>query len=128
MIWYIALGSAFGGAARYAVGGLVQRAFATPFPTGTLAVNVSGALILGAVMQYAIATPNVSPELRAFFAIGVCGGYTTFSTFSYETARLLENGEWVRAGAYAGLSVLLSLGAIFVGFAIVRQLLAFRTH
>ncbi len=128
MIWYVALGSALGGAARFTVGGVVQRAFVTPFPTGTLAVNVSGALILGAVMWYAVATPDVSPELRAFLAIGICGGYTTFSTFSYETARLLEHGEWLRAGAYVGLSVFLSLGAIFVGFALARQLFAFRAH
>ena len=126
LIWYIALGSALGGAGRYLVGELVQRSATTTFPTGTLAVNVTGCFLLGLIVRYAIETPTVSPELRAFLTIGICGGYTTFSTFSFETARMLEDGEWTRAALYLALSVVVSLGAVFLGFAAARQVLALR--
>jgi len=126
LIWYIALGSALGGASRYLVGELVQRSAPTTFPVGTLAVNISGCFLLGLIIRYAIETPTVSPELRAFLSIGICGGYTTFSTFSFETARMMEDGEWTRAALYVALSVLVSLGAVFLGFAAARQVLALR--
>ena len=126
LIWYIALGSALGGVGRYVGGELVQRAAPTTFPTGTLAVNITGCFLLGLIIRYAIETPTVSPELRAFLTIGICGGYTTFSTFGFETARMMEDGEWTRAVLYLALSVIVSLGAVFLGFAAARQVLALR--
>ncbi len=126
MIWYIALGSALGGVGRYLAGGLAQRLFETTFPTGTLAVNIAGSFLLGLIIQYAIETPTLGPEMRAFLTIGFCGGFTTFSTFSFEAARLLEDGEWTRGLAYIGLSLVVSLAATFVGFAMARQLVALR--
>ncbi len=128
IIWYVALGSALGGAGRYVAGDAVQRLFHTTFPTGTLAVNVTGSFVLGLLIRYALVTPGITPEMRAFLTIGICGGYTTFSTFSYETARMLEDGEWSRAGVYTALSVLLSLAAVFAGFAAARQIIALRVH
>src|SRR5919108_2146770 len=100
MLFYIALGSAVGGVSRYLLGGLVQRLLDTTFPAGTLLINVTGSFLLGAILRYGIDTPTLSPELRAMLTIGFCGGYTTFSTFSYETAALLEDGEWTRAALY----------------------------
>jgi CrcB protein len=126
LIWYIALGSALGGVGRYLAGELVQRAAQTTFPTGTIAVNVTGSFLLGLIIRYAIETPSITPEMRAFLTIGLCGGYTTFSTFSFETARMMEDGEWTRAVVYVGLSLLVSVGAVFLGFAAARQLIAFR--
>lgn len=126
VIWYIALGSALGGVSRYLAGALVQRLATTTFPIGTLAVNVTGSFLLGLIIRYAIETPSVSPDMRAFLTVGFCGGYTTFSTFTFETARLLEDGEWTRAAAYIALSLLVSIGAMFVGFAAARQLLVWR--
>ncbi|HJP56132.1 MAG TPA: fluoride efflux transporter CrcB [Gemmatimonadales bacterium] len=126
LIWYIALGSAIGGAGRFLVAELVQRAATTTFPTGTLAVNLTGSFLLGFIVRYAIETPAVSPELRAFLTIGICGGYTTFSTFSFETVRMLEDGEWMRASLYVGSSLVLAVGAVFLGFAAARQLVALR--
>ncbi len=126
MIWYIAAGSALGGVSRYLIGGLVQRAAGPAFPTGTLIVNVTGSFLLGLVIAYAIETPSVSSELRAFLTIGFCGGYTTFSTFSFEATRMLQTGAWARAGLYVGLSVLLSLGAIATGLLAARQLILLR--
>jgi CrcB protein len=124
MLWYIAAGSARGGVSRYLVGGMVQRALATTLPAGTLVVNVTGSFLLGLFIHYALETPTLTPELRAFLTIGFCGGYTTFSTFSYETFALLEDGEWTRAGLYAALSLLLALGATIAGFLAARGVIA----
>jgi CrcB protein len=119
MIWYVALGSAIGGVARYLLGGFIQRD-ATTFPWGTLVVNVSGSFLLGLLMRYAVAAP-IRAETRAFLTIGLCGGFTTFSTFSYEAVSLLRDGQWLRAGTYVGASVMLSLVAVLAGFAVARQ-------
>ncbi|MEO6056880.1 MAG: fluoride efflux transporter CrcB [Gemmatimonadales bacterium] len=122
MLWYIAIGSAVGGVSRYLVGGAVQRLTAGTFPVGTLLVNVTGSFLLGAILRYGVDTPTLTPELRAFLTLGFCGGYTTFSAFSYETVALLEDGEWTRAAVYAGLSVGLSILATFLGFIAAREL------
>jgi CrcB protein len=128
MLLYVALGSAIGGVSRYLLGGLVQRMLDTAFPAGTLLVNVSGSFLLGAIIRYAFETPSITPEVRAFLTIGFCGGYTTFSTFSYETMALLEDGEWTRAGVYITASVVLSLMGTFLGFALARQVIVWRAH
>jgi CrcB protein len=126
MLWYIAIGSAIGGLSRYLVGGAVQRLAAGTFPVGTLLVNVTGSFLLGAILRYGIDTPSVTPELRAFLTVGFCGGYTTFSTFSYETAALLEDGEWSRAALYVALSVAVSVVATFLGFIAAREVIVIR--
>jgi CrcB protein len=100
----------------------------TTFPAGTLLVNITGSFLLGAIIRYALETPSLSPEVRAFLTIGFCGGYTTFSTFSYETMALLEDGEWARAGVYITASVILSLIATFLGLALARQVIVWREH
>ena len=126
MLLYVAVGSAIGGVSRYLLGGLIQRLLDTTFPAGTLLINISGSFLLGAILRYAIETPTLSPEVRAFLTIGFCGGYTTFSTFSYETVALLDDGEWTRAGLYVGASVLLSLLGVFLGFALAREVIVLR--
>jgi fluoride exporter len=123
MLFYVAIGSALGGVSRYLLGGYIQRVLQTEFPAGTLLINVSGSLLIGAILQYAVETSTVTPELRALLTIGFCGGYTTFSTFSYETLALLKDGEWTRAGVYIASSVLLSLVATFVGFVLAREVI-----
>lgn len=126
MIYWIAFGSALGGAARYSLGGLVQRWAPGEFPLGTLAVNVIGSLVLGFLIRYTLETPAVSAEVRAFLTIGFCGGFTTFSTFSFETATLLERGEWSRLAIYVGLSLLLTVAGVLIGGALAGQALSFR--
>ena len=126
MLWYIAIGSAIGGVSRYLVGGLVQRLAAGTFPAGTLLINVTGSFLLGAILRYGVETTTLTPEVRALLTVGICGGYTTFSTFSYEAVALLEDGEWTRAALYVALSVGLSLLATFLGFAAARELIAVR--
>jgi CrcB protein len=126
MLWYIAVGSALGGVTRYLLGGVVQRLLETTFPAGTLVVNATGSFLLGMFIRYAIDTPTLTPELRGFLTVGFCGGYTTFSTFSYETVALVEDGEWTRAMTYVALSLLLSFGAVVLGFAAARSIIAVR--
>lgn len=125
---YIAAGSALGGVARYLLGGVVQRWAGPGFPLGTLAVNASGALALGFLMRYLLDASAVTPEFRAFLTIGLCGGYTTFSTFSYETVALLESGSYGRAGLYMLASVALSVGASLLGLVLARELAVARSN
>jgi CrcB protein len=128
MLWYIAIGSAIGGMSRYLVGGAFQRLTAGTFPVGTLLVNVTGSFLLGVILRYGVDTPSLTPELRAFLTVGFCGGYTTFSTFSYETAALMEDGEWTRAASYVALSVGVSLLATFLGFIAAREVVVLRAR
>jgi len=126
MIWLVALGGALGSVSRFLLGPALQRAFNATFPVGTLFINVAGSLILGFVLGLAAEGVDVRPEARAFIAIGFCGGFTTFSTFSYEAVRLLEDGEGSRAALYILASVVLSIGAGFIGLVAARQLIALR--
>ena len=125
MIWAVALGAAAGGVTRYYLSVAVQPRMGS-FPWATLLINVSGSLLLGFILSYALATPGMSVEVRALLTTGFCGGYTTFSTYSYETARLLEDGEWSRAGAYAFGSMSLALAATFAGFLLARGVIGLR--
>ena len=124
--WAVAIGAALGGVARYYLASAIQQRVGPTFPWGTLVINVSGGLLLGVLMRYALATPSVSTELRALLTTGFCGGYTTFSTYSYETATLLEDGQYGRACTYALASVVLALVATFAGFVLARELIALR--
>jgi len=123
---WVAIGSAAGGVLRFLLGTLIQQKTGSTFPVGTLAINVTGSLVLGFVVRYALATPAAGPELRALLTAGLCGGYTTFSTFSYESAALIEDGDYQRAAWYVGLSVALSLAATFLGIGLARELLNLR--
>jgi len=121
---YVAIGGAVGSGARYALTLFVQSRSDSTFPIATLLINISGSVLLGFLMRYGLEGTSVSPEVRLLLTTGFCGGYTTFSTFSYETARLLEDGEWSRGAAYIAASVVVSLIGTFVGFALARVLLA----
>lgn len=126
LLAYIAAGSAAGGVCRFLLTTLLQQRFGGAFPTGTLIVNITGSFVLGFIVRYALATPAVTPELRALLTIGFCGGYTTFSTYSFETASLIEDAQYQRAAVYAALSVLLALAGTFAGFVAARELLSVR--
>ena len=126
MIWYVALGSAVGGVTRYLLGGWIQQRAGGTFPIQTLLINVSGSFLLGFLQRYALDATAISPEVRTMLTIGFCGGYTTFSTFSFETVRLLEDGDWRRATLYIGLSIVLSIGGAVLGVTAAREFLALR--
>jgi fluoride exporter len=126
LLWYVALGGALGSSARYLLSALVQGRSGVDFPLGTLLVNLSGCLLLGFLIRYTMSTPAVTPEWRALLTTGLCGGYTTFSTFSYESVALIETGDWRRATLYIALSVGGCLLGIVLGMAAARQLLGAR--
>jgi fluoride exporter len=126
LLWYVALGSGMGGAARLLIGSFVQHRVGSSFPFGTLVINITGSFVLGFLIRYALGAPNMSPELRALMTTGFCGGYTTFSTYSFETATLIEDGRYERAAIYVLLSVGLALLGVFGGFATARHLLGVR--
>ncbi|HEY5087216.1 MAG TPA: fluoride efflux transporter CrcB, partial [Gemmatimonadaceae bacterium] len=119
LIWlYVAVGSAFGGVSRYVVGAAIQQRFGLAFPMGTLLINITGSFLIGFILRLALGGTQMSPETRIFLTTGFCGGFTTFSTFSYDTATLIEGGQYRRAGTYVVLSVVVSIIATFAGFAL----------
>ncbi len=98
LLW-ICLGGAVGTAGRYLLGDWLLRVAGPAFPWGTLAVNLLGSFLLGFLMQVALSTDWISPTLRLTLATGVMGGFTTYSSFNYETLRLLQSGSWLLASA-----------------------------
>lgn len=108
LVW-IAVFGAVGTLARYGLQGVVQLRAASAFPYGTLSVNLSGCFFLGLIGQMAMNRLVISPDWRLAITVGFFGGYTTFSSFGWETAKMLEDGEWLRATTYVGASVILGL-------------------
>src|SRR6185503_17465814 len=113
-----------GSTARYFVAGAVQPAWWPGFPFGIFVVNITGGLVMGLITALAALKLNLTPEMRAFLTTGVLGGYTTFSTFSLDSAMLMERGAYAQAGAYVIGSVILSVLALFAGLWLVRALYA----
>jgi fluoride exporter len=118
----VALGGSIGAVARYGLAGLVQR-FTTPyFPFGTFVVNIVGCLVFGILAGVAEQRSALGPQARAFLLIGILGGFTTFSSFSFETFQLLRDAEFIRASLNALGQVVVGLGAMWVGFVLARLL------
>jgi CrcB protein len=115
-VW-VAVGSALGGMARYASSGLGVRWFGEGFPWGTLFVNVTGSLVIGAL---AVLIPfdgrAVTENARLLLMVGICGGFTTFSAFSLESLTLARNGDWVAAAGYVLGSLVLCVLAVAIGY------------
>jgi fluoride exporter len=126
-VW-VALGGALGTTARYWLSGVVARSVGETFPWGTMVINISGSFVIG--FFGALTGPDgrwfVGSNARQFVMIGICGGYTTFSSFSLQTLNLANDGEWVRAGANIGLSVVLCLIAVWVGVALASLINAMK--
>jgi fluoride exporter len=120
-ILLVASGGAIGSVARYLVGVGMARAFGVAFPYGTLAVNVIGGFLMGLFIELLARRFEGSPELRLFIAIGILGGFTTFSSFSLDVAVLWERGDFAIALFYVLASVILSIGALFLGLWLARM-------
>jgi CrcB protein len=115
------LGGFLGSALRYAVGGWVGRLKAGwTFPLETLLINITGCLLIGYLAGLAETRGIFSPATRAFIFIGVLGGFTTFSTFGYETFQLVRTAQWPAAAWSVGLQVVLGLGAVWAGSSLAR--------
>ena len=121
-IFWIMVFGAIGTLARYGMQGLVQ--FRTPgtFPTGTLAVNLSGCFFLGLIGQFTWNHLVISPDWRMAITIGFFGGFTTFSSFGWETIKMLEDGEWQRAALYVAASVSVGLLLTWAGIRLANRM------
>jgi fluoride exporter len=118
----IGIAGGLGALARYGLDGLISRRLASPFPWGTFAVNVSGAFVLGFLMTLMTEQLTAAPWLRSALTIGLLGAYTTFSTLSYETYRLLEDGAVGLAAANVLGSAGAGLAAVYLGVVLGRAL------
>jgi CrcB protein len=123
LLW-ISLGGALGTAGRYLLSGLVASLVGETFPFGTIVVNVTGSFVIG--FFGALTGPDgrfyVGSTARQFVMTGICGGYTTFSSFILQTLNLMHDGEWVYAGANIGFSVLLCLLAVWAGYILATSI------
>ena len=105
----IAIFGAVGTLLRYGIQGLVQVGTGGTFPWGTLLINLTGCFLLGLIGQITLNRMMISPDWRVAITVGFFGGYTTFSSFGWETAKMLEGGEWLPATGYVAASVVIGL-------------------
>ncbi|MBR1121566.1 fluoride efflux transporter CrcB [Bradyrhizobium lablabi] len=119
----VAAGGALGSVARYLVGVGSGRLFGTDFPWGTLMINVTGSFLIGAFVGLFAAKWDLSQAMRIFLTVGICGGFTTFSTFSLDAYYLIERGQTLASWAYMMASVALSVGALITALQLVRAAL-----
>jgi fluoride exporter len=126
LLLYLAAGGAFGTVARFALAGWVYDHAGGGFPWGTFAVNAAGSFLIGFAVR-SLEFVTVTPELRGFLTIGLLGGFTTFSTYTYETITLVRDGQWSTASLYALGSLLIGLLAVLAGLAAATLLLRIRT-
>ncbi len=122
-LFWICLGGAAGTGARYLLSGWTLNKFGPAFPFGTLAVNVLGSFLLAVLMYVGVEADLMSPTLRLALTTGVLGGFTTYSTFSYETMRYLQEGVWGLAILNVFISVFGCLAACVLGWAGARLLM-----
>jgi len=122
----ICLGGALGTGLRYIVAGVAARWLGAEFPWGTLTVNLAGSFLIGLVQQVGTTTLLIPDDIRLFLTVGMFGGFTTYSAFSYETLRLVEFGAWQEAGLNVLVTTGLSLTLCFLGIAVGRTLVTLR--
>lgn len=118
-VLFIFLGGGLGSLVRYGLGKLVQHQFVSNFPYGTLAVNVTASLVLGAFVGLEL-SKNLSPSFRAFIAIGFCGGFSTFSTFANDTLQLIQANRYTEAMFNVLLNVSICIIATFGGIWVMK--------
>ncbi len=115
----ISAGASAGAVLRWLLGMSLNAMFPA-IPPGTLAANLIGGYLIGVAMAVFADHPGLSPEWRLLVMTGLCGGFTTFSAFSLQSFRMIENGQWGLAASYAAVSVIASIAAVALGFALVR--------
>jgi CrcB protein len=121
-ILLVGLGGLIGSIARYLVAVLFAGQFISSFPFATFAVNIVGCFLIGILFALSDRGHLLSPEWRIFLTTGFCGGFTTFSTFSYESMKLIQDGEFLYLGFNTVGSVIVGLGATYLGILLVRSI------
>jgi CrcB protein len=119
----VAVGGAIGASLRHLVGLVTLKLFGPSFPWGTLTVNIVGSFAMGILVELIAVKFGASAGLRLFLMTGLLGGFTTFSSFSLDTAVMWERGQAAIAAGYVAGSVILSIAALFAGLALMRSLL-----
>jgi fluoride exporter len=119
---FICLAGAIGTGLRYVLGGVALRAFPPDFPYGTLGINVAGSFSIGVVQVVALGNAGFPETLRAAIVVGLLGGFTTYSAFSYETLDLAGRGAWTAAGLYVLFTTTICLAACAAGMGLGRAL------
>jgi CrcB protein len=119
----VAVGGAIGASLRHLVGLVTLKLFGPSFPWGTLTVNIVGSFAMGILVELIAVEFGASAGLRLFLMTGLLGGFTTFSSFSLDTAVMWERGQAAIAAGYVAGSVILSIAALFAGLALMRSLL-----
>jgi len=129
---WVAIGGAVGSMARFGLGGFVSHKTGGSFPWGTLVVNVSGSFVIGILGALTASEGKMTPQSRTFarqlLITGVCGGYTTFSSFSLQTLDLLRDRQWFYAGGNVVLSVVLCMIAVWLGYLVGSTFNAMKGH
>jgi CrcB protein len=120
-ILLIAIFGAVGTLTRYGLQGIVQIRSGGAFPYGTLLINLTGCFLLGLIGQFTLNRMLISPDWRVAITVGFFGGYTTFSSFGWETAKMLEDGEWLRATTYVVASVFVGLFLSVAGIRLANR-------
>jgi CrcB protein len=121
-VLFVGLGGFLGANCRYLVSTWMARNLDPTLPWGTLAVNITGSFIIGAFLVWTTERVVSDPNLRLLVAVGFCGAYTTFSSYAFETLRLMEQGHWLDAAGNFLLNNILALVAVFAGMSLVRWL------
>ncbi len=117
----VAAGSGAGGALRFYISQMIYKYLPAVFPFGTLAVNILGSIFLG-VLIFGFDSKNlVSPEMKLLLGVGFCGGFTTFSTFSFETFSLIKDSEFLLAGANVAANLIFTIAGVFLGYLLTKQ-------
>lgn len=119
-IMLVGSGGFVGSVARYYISKIVQESSYTSFPIGTLSINIIGSLIIGLLLGLALKHPSFSVEWRMVLMVGFCGGFTTFSTFTSENLKLMQDGQFFYVLMYTGLSILLGFLAVYLGYIVSK--------
>jgi len=121
-LFLVAIGGALGSVLRYAFSWFIQQHNNGNFPWGTFLVNITGCLLIGFFVGWALKTGNSRSEGILFLTTGFCGGFTTFSAFSLENIHLIRNNQWQQALAYTSASLVLGLLATFIGISLIKNI------
>ena len=118
----VSLGAAIGGGLRFGISRYTYKILPVTFPYGTLIVNVIGSFLIGIIMFYLDPKELITPRLRLFLTVGFCGGFTTFSTFSYESFSLFRDSQFILAGLNIIFNVLVCLTGIYLAYVLTKIL------